>query len=713
MLGILLLAQLAAARPAADSTYSSPALRALIEAAAVANRRAPDSLKGYTSHIETEASLIIRDTLGRELTGEVEQMATAARWERGGRYDLHIVGYRSQNVGVPYSTLSVVRAWTVPSLYGERLSLGAYFTHAQQRTGRDTLVAVHPFARDRDKYYRFSGGDTVATLRAGSRNIPIVRIHVQPDIRGSTRLGAFDGEIDLDAQRKQIVRMRGQFVTQGGKESRGEKIARVAFGMTAAAYVEFVNAEIAGKYWLPAFQRTEFQAEFAVFGQTRPVFRLVSTISGIVVNDTGVFVPDSAELRRVIVSWAPSDSVSRFKEWNTDIGSQSASVHSDDFDDLAPDRWKKTGPPRFDFFPRSTSRLFRFNRVEGLYLGLAPSVDFRSLVPGLTASVYAGWAFTEETVRGGAYASYHKNENTFGVRAERALENTNDFELPLTSDPGFSALLGSVDNYDYVDRSTAMASLTRTLGSLNTGLLTLQAGAGRDRPETSRLTKGVFGSSRFLPNRGVAAGNYALGVAELELHPNVTGDFAMPGLGAKVHHEVGAGDIDWQRTELSLAARKIFGPFSVALHGDGGLVLGDNPPPQQLFELGGNELLPGYAYKQFAGDRAALFRTYLNYSSDLFKRPIRVRNFVLPGLNPGLGASVQGGWTELSSAGARAAALQLGIVNGQPVSTATNGVRATAGAGVTFFSGLIHIGAARPIDRAAPWKFVIGYGPAF
>src|SRR5258706_12842459 len=118
MLIVLLWAQLAVAKPAADSTYSSPALRALIAGAAVANHRAPDSLKSYTSRIETEASLIIRDTLGRELTGEVEQMATAAKWERGGRYDLHIIGYRSQSVGVPYSTLSIVKGWTVPSLYG-------------------------------------------------------------------------------------------------------------------------------------------------------------------------------------------------------------------------------------------------------------------------------------------------------------------------------------------------------------------------------------------------------------------------------------------------------------------------------------------------------------------------------------------------------------------------------------------------------------------
>src|ERR1043166_3320974 len=157
MLSFILWAQLATAKPVADSTYATPALRTLIALRAVANRRAPDSLKSYTSRIETESSLLIRDTLGREQTAEIEQMATAAKWDRGGRYDLHVIGYRSQTVGVPYSTLSIVRAWTVPSLYGERLSLGAYFTRARVRRDSDTLIAVHPFARERDQYYRFSG----------------------------------------------------------------------------------------------------------------------------------------------------------------------------------------------------------------------------------------------------------------------------------------------------------------------------------------------------------------------------------------------------------------------------------------------------------------------------------------------------------------------------------------------------------------------------
>jgi hypothetical protein len=389
-------------------------------------------------------------------------------------------------------------------------------------------------------------------------------------------------------------------------------------------------------------------------------------------------------------------------------------VHSDDFLDLAPDVWRTTGAPRFNLFPNSTSRIVRFNRVEGLFTGLAPSVDFRSVAPGLSAGVYAGWAWSEQTARGGAFSSYTRGRSIWGIRAERSLPTTNDFSLPFSDDPGVFAILSSVDNFDYVDRRTAMLSLTRVLGSVDVGLATVQFGLGDDRAERSRIAHGLLSSQRFPENRGATDARYSIGSVDLELHPNVTGDFVQPGVGLRAHYETASGDLDWQRVDLSLAGRKYFGPVSLAAHADGGLVLGGSPPPQKLFELGGNDALPGYRFKEFAGDRAALFRTFASYRFNVWRRPIHAwRNLMLPGVAPGFAVSAQGGWTELSSAGARRAALALGEKDGVPLSAATGGMRAVVGGGLTLFSDLVHVGAARPVDHPAPWRFVIGYGPAF
>lgn len=711
MFVLALWAQLSVSQQSPGSVYASVALRDLVAAAAEANHRPPIELQGYRSHIETELALILRDTLGREHAAEVEQLATEAHWTRAERYALHIVGYRSENVGVPYSTLSIVRGWTVPTLFGERLLFGAYIAGSDRR---DTLTAVHPFAADREKYYRYTGGDTVAVLRIGARQIPIVRIRVRPEFTGPTSLAVFDGEIDIDAMRHEIIRMRGQIEILGGRSGSGSRLMRLT-GFVSAAYVEFVNAEIAGKYWLPATQRTEFQASFPLLGQTRAVLRIVSSISDIVVEDSTPSRDTTGSLR-VAVTWAPDDSIGRFHDWRREIGVQTASVQSADFDDLAPPAWRSNGPPRFSLFPNSLRRVFRFNRVEGLYLGVAPTLDFRSAQPGLSVGAFGGWAFSEKTARGGAIASYTRGHSTISARAERALVSTNDFTLPIDEDPGFAALLASVDNYDYVDRETAVALLSRAANRANVARATLQLGVGQDRAVAAHIDHGLVSQGeRFRPNRGALDGSYAIGTAELELYPAVTGDFVSPGIGARAHYEIGRGQLDWERAEIALGARHYVGDFSFGAHVDAGVVHGSPLPPQQLFELGGTDVLPGYDYKQFAGDEAALFRGFASYRFGFFKRPFRVwESFLAPGLDPGVQASIQGGWARASSVAALESIRQLGVdKDGNPLSVPTGGIRSTAGFGLSFFSDLFHVGLARPLDHPAPWRLVAGFGTQF
>jgi hypothetical protein len=204
-------------------------------------------------------------------------------------------------------------------------------------------------------------------------------------------------------------------------------------------------------------------------------------------------------------------------------------------------------------------------------------------------------------------------------------------------------------------------------------------------------------------------------VAEVELHPSASAEFVQPGFGANVRYEIGHGDLRWQRAELRLSGREYWGPVIVALHADAGALLGSQIPSQALFELGGSSVLPGYGYKEFAGDQAALFRGYASYTFPILRAPHRVwRMLYMPGLAPGFGAGFQGGWTRISSEAARLAVARLGVDSGgMPLSRATDGIRATVGFGVTIFSGTFHLGVARPIDRQAPWRVVAGFGPSF
>ncbi|MGH7635250.1 MAG: hypothetical protein ACRENC_16055, partial [Gemmatimonadaceae bacterium] len=218
----VLLAQIGG--PAVDSVYATAALRRMIERAAIVNHRGPVSLSGYRARLETEISVLVVDTLGRERTAQIEQLDGVARWSRDSGYDVHIAGYRTQSAGgFPASFLGILRSWTVPMLYGDRMPVGVEFdldsNAVVARQGAKlamlktvSAMAVHPFAADREQYYRYAGGDTVAVLHTAQRRVTLVRVVVTPHLPSETSLAAFDGEVDIDAERGEIVRMRGRLV---------------------------------------------------------------------------------------------------------------------------------------------------------------------------------------------------------------------------------------------------------------------------------------------------------------------------------------------------------------------------------------------------------------------------------------------------------------------------------------------------------------------
>jgi len=610
---------------ATDSVYATPSLREFIAAAATANRAPPLSLAGYSATVESELSLILRDSLGREMVGQIEQLAANAEWERTGRYELHVVGFRAQSMGAPYSALTWTRMYTVPTLYGNRLVLGindgVSYTRrdtalARQRLKRDTSAGrepfrtVHPLATDRDRYYRFSGGDTIATLYSNNRAIRVSRVHVTPVMRPTANFAAFEGEVDFDADRHQLIRMRGRLVRLTNEK---DPLFVRGTGAVAVAFMEFENVEVGGRYWLPAYQRSEFQASMGLLGDTRPIYRIVSRFRnyrtlGDSTDTLTVAAMDSLPRTRSRLTFASRDSVSHFGTWEEPLGSATGSVTSNDFDDLAPDVWKKTGRPRVDYWPRRTEDIVRYNRVEGMFTGAATVVRFRDAAPGLTARGSLGWAWQEQTLRGGASVSLARGKWTSALRAERTLAWTNDFMLPLESGLGIGPLIGGIDDQDYVDRWTATASFTRVLRHVDHALFTVDLGFGRDVEEVARLKNGVFGSQPFRANRNAATGNYGIASATLEWHPRVSGMSLAPGLGARARYDVAAGDLAWQRARVGLYGRQYWSGLMFASALDGDAVFGSAIPPQQIPEIGGGYDLPSYDYKEFAGDRAAIGR---------------------------------------------------------------------------------------------------------
>lgn len=727
LMHLMLAAQVATApQQSVDSTYTSESLRQVVRAAAAANRVAPPTLNAYRAHLESELALIIVDTLGRERTGQVEQLGGTATWSALNGYEAHVQGYRSQSAGFPVSMLEIVRGWSLPMLYGQRLLIGIEGGRAPGDSGgprrrrADQLLAVHPFAGDRDQYYRYSGGDTVAVLATATRRIPLVRINVSPNLALDAQFAAFDGEIDIDAVRHEIVRMRGRFVVSEARErgySAMSKLMIRATGTVAVAYVEFINGEYDERYWLPVTQRMEFQATIALIGGKRSVFRIVSRFSDFEIDDTSTVVTGPAAYTRRRATFAPSDTMAAFTDWRSELGAASASVSANDFEDVAPPQWKSEGPPRLTLQPSRFDRVLHFNRVEGLFTGAELSLELRSAAPGVVARAHGGWAWAEKTARGGLSLSRTHNTSTLAVLAERRLASTEEFQREMEGGgSSLGAFLWSFEEVDYVDRWTAGVSHTRIFGSVDNALVTTRIAAGHDADVASAMTHGpIRRSTFFLPNRHAATGSYALGAFNYEFHPSVSGEYLEPGIGATASVEAATGQLSWIRTELSASARRYFGPLTVVTRADAGILFSDAPPPQTLFELGGSTgKLSGYEYKEFAGDRAAVFRSFAIYNLPLFRAPYRRGRLMIPGLTPGIGVGIDGGWTDISSPAAQAAVLAFGDgTEANALSRETGRVRATASVGLTFFSNSMHVGLARPIDQKAPWRWVFGFGQGF
>jgi hypothetical protein len=722
----------AATQSPPEPAYSSRAVQQMVERASALNRRVPDALTGYQARVESEMSFIARQADGSEATFSVEQTASLVRWDRGGDFEQRVVGYRTQSVGFTMSAVGLFRVpWAIPVLYGNRLTLlfGQPDTarRGPRRRRQTASIAVHPFAEDRETVYRFSGGDTVVTLRPGTREIPIVRIHVEPHGGRLTRnTMVFRGDVELDAQRAQIVRMRGYLVTVGPKP-----IARTRFlasQLEAVAYVELENGEFDQQFWLPTFQRVEAQAGLVALGEQRGVFRVVSRFRDMSINARRQLAAGPSEplddtlgvtVRRL--TFAPADSIDGFGNWSQSLGELSANAHADDFADIAPDPWRPTGRPLVRLSYQSASDLFHYDRIEGAYTGIAGEAKLRDAGPGIVAHANAGWAWAEQTVRG--RISIERQIGALGpsLRAGRSLDITNDFREPFDSGSTVGALF-SVDDYDYVDRRSVIAGLTFFPTRQRDVRLRVEGGLGSDHYARVRRDRGAFarGDSGFRFNRGVDDGAYRIASATLEFHPDVNSAFVRPGAGASMRAEVASGDLTWRRAEVRLVVRRMLWRMVYAARADFGVVSGDSIPPQQLFELGEGQNLPGYGYKEFAGNQAAVIRGLVMYPLPLWRAPLRLGRWLLPSVSPLVSFGVQGGWASATNAAARASILRLGTTEdsvlarpvggstGTPVSRPTDGFKSSIDFRLRFFGGALSAGMARAIDHRDAWRFVLG-----
>ena len=704
-----------------DSTYASARVRDLVGLASAAHARPPEGLTSFTSDMESEIGLLIRHAQGDEVPNQVEQVAGRLAWRRDGSLTQVVIGYRARLLGLTLSAFTYMKVpWVVAPLYGDRVplifapdSVGGTGERAGQDGAGDRPAEeleraeardegkdapkrlVHPFASDREDFYRFSGGDTVLSLQLPDRTVPLVRVTVEalwvpPDAL------VFQGEIDLDAVRHQIVRVRGQLL--GRARRRSPLTWLVGATLEDYFFLDLQNAEWEGSVWLPHRQRIEVMVK-PKFSEDFAILRLVTSFTGAEVNVLPPREATATALRRLLRSLvvAPADTLQGFTDWRRELGEATAERDALDFDDVAPDALRSGGPPRLRVGTGGFSEALRYDRVEGLFTGLGSRVDFRDAAPGAFVNLHGGYAWAESTVRGGAEVGLRRPGWGASVVAERQLVSTNDFQRALGARPSILGAFGA-DAFDYVDRSSAKVRVGLTGAKKTT--LELEGGAVWDRAPVRYVDRPPLGGS-FRELRPVQEGSYAHLLVRASAGGTSGGEFLTPGLSAGVTWELARGELDWQRLEGLVRARRQRARWSLAGEVHGGFVRADRPPPQTLFELGSmSARLPGFEYKAFSGDRAAVGALQVMYLPPLLEAPLRFGRFFLPAVAPSPSVELHAGWTG-SSAGTAALVESLGW-------TDSHGIRATLFVGIRVFGGALGLGVARPVGEPGRWRVELG-----
>lgn len=753
---VLVAAQLLAAAPAArtpQSAYTSPALRDLVDRAAERNRVSPPDLVAYRANVESEISMLLRRADGEEVALSIEQAQNHVQWQHSGEFTQHVTAHRSRVAGPAISAFAVLRKpWTIPTLYGNQLSLffgqdsslgplreddaDAPPPHSRSRP-RATL-AVHPFSARRDDVYNFSGGDTVAVIRTRGRAVTIVRVLVEPrPDQVESPVVVFRGEINLDAELSEIVRMRGQFITLGRRGPRRQRL--LVLPMSVAAYVDLESVLVGGRYWLPRHQRIERHVNVGGLAEGRSVFRIVSRFgehritqrsTGYVIlsNDEmpapgdamSIAAPTALPARRLTV--ATGDSLAHPRAWVLPLGDATAQLRGDDFAAVSGD---STGSSSVAWRAQRLADVVHFNRVEGWSTGAAVEATAGNWAPHLRLRANAGWAWTEQTVRGRIelMRSGERGNWTAGARLGRTLDITNDFTAPHDSGSSLLAALFGVDRYDYVDRNAATIWCNLLLAP-RVATIRVEAGVAEDRAARARLTRGLMSSGEpFGPNRGVDPGTYARTALVAEWNPGVTGSALASGLGALLRYEAATGQINWQRSTLRVTAREDVGDLGLGALIDAGALTGPNAPPQQLLELGGEPSFPGFAYKEFAGDRALATHWRAMYRLQVLRSPLRFLGCTcLAAPAPDIAVTLHGARLWADGAGTMASIARLGSIGdrvgyetaapgeGTALSRPTDGWRGSMEVGVRLFGGAFTIGTVRVLESGSPWRASVAIG---
>lgn len=667
-----------------EAIYDTPATRALVERAIAASADVPAELTDYRAVVHTGMylSLAPDSSVGGDLPASVDEIVSEVRWNEQSFLHQTVRGHRTQILlPIPYTLATILESpWVIPHLYGSSI----YTPFAGRR-------AVSPFGRQGPTYYRYTA-DAPVRLRVQGELVTLVPVEVRPRVEPGGDVQLVVGTFFLDADRGAVARARFGFLRTGGD------LPRTLGHMET--FLELENGLWEGRFWLPYRQRREVVFNSRVLGGAVAA-RVINQFQEYSINEG--WSPGGVRVR---LAWEDEGSAA-FADWDGSIGEEAGRYSMTDFGDLrlaTATADPNAGPVAAQIHYRQGGHLFRYNRVEGAFLGLGARVVPTTPAGGRwEAYGTAGWAFAEQTARGELSARWGEAVARSATRAVdygasaavyRRLNPIQPFRATYAWEWIYTlpaALWGS-DERDYYD-----AAGVEAFGSLRSGPWSARLGGRVEEQDSVSINtdRFLFGTAaEFPPLASTEPGTHAA----IEAGGAFTVGPGAFGIGnslvASGEVEAGVGDFRFGRVTGLLSTRYGLGPVTLAGRVDAGHAAG-GVPPQRLFRFGSLEGLRGYAPNEFGGSTAILARSRLLIGiPPRSTRPIaRAGMFLIPPLRPSLVLLGETGWTAIED-DLRDELARLGSVE-------TDGWRSAVGIGVSILEDAFTVERLWPVGAGA------------
>jgi len=636
-------------------TYADPGARSLVEAARVARERDEGEILSYEGLLRERIYIGFAGlTFRRERSLLERERVARFRWSREEGKSIQWMGLRQEvpiasrgddveggvrirrnsiSIGVTVGergrseadSASVARE--IQEGFLDEFDPGIFLSEpGSDRLGLGNEFALNPLADSAGFHYRYRSGDTLRLqLPTENRTITLIEILVEP------RRAAFELLAgSLWFEEGSGILARASYRPSRPYDLAGEEGGDDIPGILKPVQVEFDYFTIEYslqelRWWLP--RRFAMEGEVRIGRVIRMPLIVESTLTDTRVNqdESELLLPEKelpdGWLRQVVVHEEegrepdsmlvivpPVDSLFNSATLSEDfLGPTPIAFSEEEIHQLASDL-QQLLPSYYSLTPSLNlgwaSGLHRYNRVEGLSLGVGGSLD---LSPIYSVDAEARLGLSDLEPRGEFTVNRGLEDRMLSLAAYRRLAHTADFYNPLSTGTSLSNLVFRNDLSQFYQA---------------TGLELRHRRAGRSTRRTFRLFAEGHASVKketdfylWKPFTGdtlsavISAGEGTVfGLAgdlrwQWGVDPN---RFVASGL---LRGEVAGGDFPYQRALATVAlSRPLFGGTALALEAGAGAGWGELPVQKQFF-LGGSRTLRGYPPSGIMGESFWMART--------------------------------------------------------------------------------------------------------